>query len=123
MSKVFNKVLINELKRILKRSIKRKVDPINNNNEYINKTINSIVNFQPYCLLCKDILIKLYNCTEYIYEIREDWCIDYDKTYYTLNRLGPINGLICRTCNMQKAWNAMEICDSPDNQPEPMDVD
>ena len=123
MNKSFNKVLINELKRILKRSIKKKIDPIHNNNEYINETINSIVNFRPYCLSCKDLLIKLYNCTEYIYLIREDWCIDHDKTYYTLNKLGPINGLMCRACNMQKSWNAMEICDSPDNQPEPMDVD
>ena len=59
----------------------------------------------------------MYNYSESIYEIREDWCIDY------ISNSGQINGMICRTCNLNKAWNSMEISESPDYEPEPMDID
>lgn len=121
MSHVYKKVLINELIRILKRSIKRKLSYNQKNNEdNIKFIIQQIVNYSPFCNYCNENLIRIHNQYESIYEIREDWCIDYDKTHCFNVK---INGLICRSCNLHKAWNAMEISESPEQESEPMDVD
>lgn len=120
MNKVYKKVLINELIRILKRSIKRKLSyHQKNNNDNIKFIIQQIVNYSPFCNYCNQNLIRVHNQFESIYEIREDWCIDYDKTNYFNVK---INGLICRNCNLNRTWNSMQI-DSPEYQSEPMDID
>ena len=122
MSKIYKKVLINELIRILKRSIKKKLSSHQKNNvDNIKFIIQQIVNNYPYCNYCNQNLIRVHNQFESIYEIREDWCIDYYKTQLFNIK---INGLICRTCNLNRAWNYMQI-DSPECQlgPEPIDID
>ena len=121
MSNVYKKVLINELIRILKRSIRRKLLKSQRDENYIKYIISQIVNHYPNCNECNANLIRMYNYSESIYEIREDWCIDYHKPVNSLYISGQIKGLICRNCNMQKVWNSMEI-DSPIN-PEPMEID
>jgi len=120
MNKIYKKVLINELIRILKRSIKKKLSHYQKNNEdNIKFIIQQIVNNSPFCNYCNENLIRIHNQYESIYEIREDWCIDYDKTHYFNVK---INGLICRNCNLNRAWNSMQI-DSPECKTEPMDID
>lgn len=121
MSNVYKKVLINELIRILKRSIKRKLTKPQRDDDYIKYIIQQIVNNYPNCNRCDAHLIRMYNYSESIYEIREDWCIDYHKPENSLYISGQIKGLICRSCNLYKAWNAMEISESPEY--ESMDID
>jgi hypothetical protein len=120
MSNVYKKVLINELIRILKRSIKRKLLKSQRDESYIKYIISQIVNHYPNCNYCNENLIRIHNQYESIYEIREDWCIDYDKTHCFNVK---INGLICRCCNINRTFNAMEISESPEYESEPMDVD
>ena len=120
MSYAYKKVLVNELIRILKRSIKKKITKSQkNNNEIIKYIIHQIVNYSPFCNYCNQNLIRVHNQFESIYQIREDWCIDYDNTDYFNVK---INGLICRNCNLNRAWNSMQI-DSPECKTEPMDID
>ena len=117
----YKKVLTNELIRILKRSIKRKLHRSEKDIVDIKSIISNIVNYYPNCNECNANIIRLHNYSEPIYEIREDWCIDYSK-YDNYNHT-QIKGLICRSCNLHKAWNAMEISESPEQEYEPMDVD